>query len=60
MAHKTQKNKAIVISTDQVPQDYVAKLNFTVKGDHIVDICVTDDHLEQLVKHIQEFQQQRN
>jgi hypothetical protein len=59
MAHNTQKDKEITINTDNVPQDYAAKLCFIVKGGHLVDILVTEEHLDKLVGTIQEFKQQR-
>ncbi|HDN26606.1 MAG TPA: hypothetical protein ENG03_05840 [Thioploca sp.] len=59
MAHRTQKNQEITINTDNTPEDYAATLLFIVKGDHMVDIHVTDDHLDKLVERIQEFKQQR-
>ena len=59
MAHKTLIDKEITLTTDNVPQDYVAKLCFFVKGGHLVDVLVTEEHLEQLVNQIQEFQQQK-
>lgn len=59
MAHKTQKDKEIMINTDAVPQDYVATLCFFVKGNHLLDVHVTEEHLDQLVMKIHEFKQQR-
>ncbi len=59
MAHKTQEDKEITINTDNVPQDYAAKLGFIVKGEHLVDILVTENHLDKLVEKIPEFKQQR-
>ena len=59
MAHKTQEDKEITINTDDVPENYAAKLCFVVKGGHVVDIMVTDAHLDKLVDTIQEFKQQR-
>ena len=59
MAHKAQEDKEIIINTDNVPENYAAKLCFTVKGNHLVDICVTENHLDKLAKTIQEFKQQQ-
>jgi hypothetical protein len=59
MAHRTQINQEITIHTDKTPEEYTATLHFIVKGDHLVDIHVTEDHLDKLVERIQEFKQQR-
>jgi hypothetical protein len=59
MAHKTLIDKEVTLTTDNVPQDYAAKLCFLVKGGHLVDVFVTEKHLEQLVNQIQEFQQRK-
>jgi hypothetical protein len=58
MAHRTQPNQEITLHTDNVPPEYTATLHFIVKGDHLVDIHVTDEHLEQLAQTIQQFKQQ--
>ena len=58
MAHKTQKDKEITLLTDNIPSEYAAKLCFVVTGDHLVDILVTNEHLDQLVENIQALKQQ--
>ncbi|HAI68906.1 MAG TPA: hypothetical protein DCM38_05640 [Gammaproteobacteria bacterium] len=58
MAHKTQKDKEIMLLTDNIPSDYAAKLCFIVTGNHLVDILITNEHLDQLVDNLQAFKQQ--
>ncbi len=58
MAHHAQKEKEVILETEKVPPGYVATLCFIVKGDHLLDIHVTQNHLEQLVTQIQELTNQ--
>jgi hypothetical protein len=58
MAHKTQKDKEVTLLTDNIPPEYAAKLCFFVTGNHLIDILVTNEHLEQLEKSIQAFKEQ--
>jgi len=47
-----------MLLTDKIPFDYAAKLCFIVTANHLVDILITNEHLELLVDKLQAFKQQ--
>ncbi|OQW92895.1 MAG: hypothetical protein BWK79_13855 [Beggiatoa sp. IS2] len=52
MAHQAMIDTDIVIKIEALPQHYAATLVFAVKGNHLLDIHLTDKHLDQLVAKI--------
>lgn len=56
MAHQVMQDSEIRINTmDNMPEGYAATLYFLVKGRHLLDVHVTEDHLKQLLSLIQEI-----
>jgi len=60
MAHQAQKEKEVIFSTDKLPQGYAATLCFLVKGDHLLDVHVTEEHLQQILQKIQALREQES
>ena len=57
MAHQAQKEKEVMFNTDKLPEGYAATLCFLVKGDHLLDVHVTEEHLQQIIQKTQELKE---
>jgi hypothetical protein len=60
MAHQTMKETEITLRTENIPEGYALTLCFLVKGNHPLDIHVTEKHLDDLMLKIQEFKQMKS
>jgi hypothetical protein len=59
MAHQAQKEKEVMFNIDKLPEGYAITLCFLVKGDHLLDVHVTEEHLQQIIQKTTELKEQR-
>jgi hypothetical protein len=57
MAHQAQKEKEVMFNIDKLPPGYAATLCFLVKGDHLLDVHVTEEHLQQIIQQTQKLKE---